>query len=103
MFGLGFGSFLGFTISEALIPHYILKTNPDASQLLWSSYSNGDSEIYGGIVLNGSELGLTSYCGNNNFTWGNQTMNGNNGCLGAIYGVGLGVEGVGVVKYLIVG
>lgn len=78
MFGLGFGSFLGFTISEALIPHYILKTNPDASQLLWSSYSNGDSEIYGGIVLNGSELGLTSYCGNNNFTWGNQTMNVNN-------------------------
>ena len=78
MFGLGFGSFLGFTISEALIPHYILKTNPDASQLLWSSYSNGDSEIYGGIVLHGSELGLTSYCGNNNFTWGNQTMNVNN-------------------------
>jgi hypothetical protein len=76
MIGYGLNSFLGFSIPEALIPHYVLKINPTATLVLWSSYSNGFSNNYGDIVLNGNELGYTSYCGST-FTWGNQTLNAN--------------------------
>jgi hypothetical protein len=76
--GLSLISFLGFSVPEGITPGFVLKTNPDATQLLWSSYSNVASEVYGGIVLNGNELGYTSYCGEPNFTWGTQTMNVNN-------------------------
>lgn len=76
--GLSLISFLGLSVPEGITPGFVLKTNPDATQLLWSSYSNVASEVYGGIVLNGNELGYTSYCGEPNFTWGTQTMNVNN-------------------------
>ena len=77
MIGYGLDSFLGFSISEFLIPHFTLKTNSNATQILWSTYSNGISNNYGDIVLNGNELGYTSYCGGT-FTWGNHTLNANN-------------------------
>jgi len=75
--GFNFGSFLGFSVADPIIPGFVMKTNPDASQVLWSSNSNGPSEIYGSIVLNGNELGYTSYCGGSNFSWGTQTLNVN--------------------------
>jgi hypothetical protein len=75
--GFNMESFLGLSVAEPITPAYVMKTNPDASQLLWSSYGNGPSEIYGGIALNGNELGLTSYCGGSDFRWGNQTLNVN--------------------------
>lgn len=73
--GFNFGSFLGFSVSEQIIPGFVLKTNPDASQLLWSSYNNKGSQIWGGIVLNGNELAYTSYGFGVDFTWGTQTLN----------------------------
>ncbi len=73
--GFGMESFLGFGVPESLIPGFVMKTNPDASQVLWSSYHNKGSENYGGIVLNGNELGYTSYAFGTNFTWGTQTLN----------------------------
>lgn len=72
------GNFLGFSISAPITPGFVMKTNPDATQLLWGSHSNVPTEIYGGIVLNGNELGFTSYCGLPNFTWGDQVLNVNN-------------------------
>lgn len=73
--GLGMESFLGFSVSETLIPGFVMKTNPNATQVLWSSYNNKGSQNYGGIVLNGNELGYTSYCFGTNFTWGTQILN----------------------------
>ncbi|MEO5776240.1 MAG: T9SS type A sorting domain-containing protein [Flavobacterium sp.] len=75
--GLNLESFLGFSVADPVTPGYVMKTNPDASQLLWSSNSNSPSEVYGGIAINGNELGYTSYCGGPNFTWGTQTLNVN--------------------------
>lgn len=75
--GFNFGSFLGFSVAEAIIPGFVMKTNADASQILWSSHSNGPSSNNGGVVLNGNELGYTSYCGGSNFSWGTQTLNVN--------------------------
>lgn len=77
MAGWGMGSFMGFTISEGVFPHYLLKTNPTATQVLWSTYSDGYAADYGDIVLNGNEVGLTSYCGGT-INWGSQTMVANN-------------------------
>jgi hypothetical protein len=75
--GLNLESFLGFSVAEPIIPGFVMKTNPDASQVLWSSNNNSGTENYGGIVLNGNELGYTSYCFGPNFTWGTQTLNVN--------------------------
>jgi hypothetical protein len=75
MFGLGFDSFLGFTIPEGISPGFVMKTNPDATQVIWSSYHNKGSQNYGGIALNNNELGYTSYCFGTDFTWGSQTLN----------------------------
>jgi hypothetical protein len=73
--GFNFGSFLGFSVSEQIIPGFVLKTNPDASQLLWSSYNNKGSQNRGAIVLKGNELAYTSYGFGVDFTWGTQTLN----------------------------
>jgi hypothetical protein len=73
--GFNFGSFLGFSVSETIIPGFVLKTNPDASQLLWSSYNNKGSQNRGAIALNGNELAYTSYGFGVDFTWGTQTLN----------------------------
>lgn len=75
MLGLGFDSFLGFTIPEGIAPGFVMKTNPNATQILWSSYNNKGSQNYGGIVLNGNELAYTSYCFGNDFNWGSQSLN----------------------------
>ena len=73
--GFNFGSFLGFSVSESLVPGFVMKTNPDASQLLWSSYNNKGSQNRGAIALNGNELAYTSYGFGVDFTWGTQTLN----------------------------
>lgn len=75
--GFNFGSFLGFSVADPIIPGFVMKTNPDASQVLWSSTSNSGTESYGSIVLNNNELGYTSYCFGTNFSWGTQTLNVN--------------------------
>lgn len=76
--GLNLGSFLGFSVSETIVPGFVMKTNQDATQILWSSYNNKGTENIGGIVLNGNELGFTSYCAGTDFAWGNQTLNASN-------------------------
>ena len=75
--GFNFESFLDFSVADAIIPGFVMKANPDASQLLWSSNSNSGTESYGSIVLNNTELGYTSYCFGTDFTWGTQTLNVN--------------------------
>lgn len=73
--GLNLGSFLGFSVSETIIPGFVIKTNPDATQVLWSSYNNKGGSNRGAIVLNGNELAFTSYGFGVDFTWGTQTLN----------------------------
>lgn len=73
--GLNLVSFLGFSVSETIIPGFVMKTNPDASQVLWSTYHNKGSQNRGAIVLKGNELAFTSYGFGVDFTWGTQTLN----------------------------
>lgn len=72
--GINGESFLGLAPVN-LITGFVMKTNPTATQTFWSSYNNKGTENYGGIVLNGNELGYTSYCFGTDFTWGTQTLN----------------------------
>lgn len=73
--GLNFNNFLGLVIPETIIPGFIMKVNPTATSLLWSSYNNTGTLQRGAIVLNGNEIAYTSYCAGTNFTWGSQTLN----------------------------
>lgn len=73
--GLNFNNFLGLIIPETIAPGFIMKVNPTATTLLWSSYNNGDALQRGAIVLNNNELAFTSHCAGTTFTWGTQTLN----------------------------
>lgn len=76
MTGYGTGtSFLGFTIPDNLIPAFVLKVNPTADTLLWSSYGNSSAENIGGFIYNGSEVAYAGSGNHPNFTWGNMTLN----------------------------
>ncbi len=78
--GFSATTFLGLVIPEPIVPGFIMKVNPTATSLIWSSYNNTGTLQRGAIALNGNEIGYTSYCAGTNFTWGTQTLNasGNN-------------------------
>ena len=72
-------SFLGFTIPIDEIPAFILKVNPTADTLLWSSYvtTPSSSENIGGLLYHNN---IVSYTGsatgeNYNFSGGSLTLN----------------------------
>ena len=78
--GFGYDTFLGQNISEQIIPSYVMKTNPDATQVDWFSYyntSSGQGWANGDIKLKNNTLFLTNQAGKQ-LTWGNQTVNINN-------------------------
>jgi len=66
----------GFSIPEiAAYSSFVLKTDPTADNLLWSTYYNDNGAYpYGAIALNGNEVGLAAYCFGPTFTWGSQTI-----------------------------
>ncbi len=78
--GFGYDTFLGQNISQQIIPSYIMKTNPNATQVDWFSYyttSSGSGWANGDIKLKNNTLFLTNQAGKQ-LTWGNQTVNINN-------------------------
>lgn len=73
--GFSSTSFMGFSIAETIGPGFLMKINPSATSLLWSTYNNKGGTGYGALALKENEIGFTNYCLGTNFTWGTQTMN----------------------------
>ena len=77
-------SFLGFSVSEASQPNFVLKLNSDATTLLWSTYTSApiiNAYPNGFLTLKNNELAFTNYCFGT-YVWGSQTMVVNNGNQG---------------------
>jgi hypothetical protein len=75
LIGMNLDSFLGLTIPEPIATSFVMKVNPTASTLLWSTYYNHNgSPNVGAVLVNGSEVGFTGYCFSSNFTWGTQSI-----------------------------
>ncbi len=72
--GFGLDTFIGFNDPVPGIPGFLMKVNPTADTLLWSTYNNKGTSNYGAIILNGNEVAYTSYCFDPDFAWGNQTL-----------------------------
>lgn len=72
--GGNYETFLGVSPSQFNNPPFLMKLNPTADSVLWSTYPNRPALQRGAIVLNGNEVGLTS-CGiTNPYTWGTQSL-----------------------------
>ncbi len=82
MTGFGLETFLGFTIPDPIVTGFIMKVNPTATSLFWSSYNNKDALERGAIIVNGNEIGYAGYCYGTDFTWGSQVLNANAGGTG---------------------
>lgn len=72
--GFGLDTFIGFTDPTPGIPSFVMKVNPTADTLLWSTYHNKGTSNYGAIIVKGNEVGFTSYCYDPDFAWGGQTL-----------------------------
>jgi hypothetical protein len=77
MVGLNSNSFLGLIVPEAIATGFVMKVNPTATSLFWSTYYNSNGATRGAIAINGSEIGYTGLCFGTNFTWGTQSLNVN--------------------------
>lgn len=69
-------SFLGFYPPELTQPNYVLKLNPDASTIIWSTYTAAPfitGYDKGFITLKNNEVALTNYCFGT-YVWGTQSM-----------------------------
>ena len=71
-------NYLGYAPPAFGNRQFIMKLNPDASQVLWSSNSNAGGLEQGGIAYNPftNQVGLTTW-GGGDYTWGNLTVNVN--------------------------
>ncbi|UMY66919.1 T9SS type A sorting domain-containing protein [Flavobacterium sp. HJ-32-4] len=71
-------SFLGVSANTTnTSPAFVMKTDPTASNVIWSSYGNKEADNCGGIALNGDEVGFAGRANASNFTWGGQVLNVN--------------------------
>jgi hypothetical protein len=72
--GANYENFLGVSPSQFNNPPFLMKLNPTADSVLWSTYPNRPALQRGAIVLKDNEVGLTS-CGiTNPYTWGTQSL-----------------------------
>jgi hypothetical protein len=73
MAGFDYDIFLGYTISESLVPSSVIKVDTNANNLLWSTHdtSRVTARSNGATILNGNEIVYTNI-GTNGQIWGNQ-------------------------------
>jgi hypothetical protein len=72
--GANYENFLGVSPSQFNNPPFVMKLNPTADTVLWSTYPTKDGRQTGAIVLNGNEVGVTTTCSGSVYTWGTQTF-----------------------------
>ena len=73
--GGNFESFLGMSSPYGNNPPFVMKLNPTADTVLWSTYPNEGGTQTGAIVLKGNEIGVATSGYGNSYTWGSQTLN----------------------------
>ena len=75
MVGMNMNSFLGYAVSIANTPAFVMKLDSTADNLLWASnYDSVGSNGYGDLIYNGNEIAYTGWCAGTNFTWGSQSI-----------------------------
>lgn len=74
MIGFNLNSFMGYSISIANTPAFIMKLDATVDNLLWASHHDSVGNSYGAIVYNDNEIAFTGWCGGTNFTWGTQSI-----------------------------
>jgi len=72
--GANYENFLGLSPSQFNNPPFVMKLNPTADTVLWSSYPTKNGRQTGAIILNGNEVGVTTTCSGSVYTWGTQTF-----------------------------
>lgn len=72
--GGSYENFLGLSPSQFNNPPFVMKLNPTADTVLWSSYPTKNGRQTGAIILNGNEVGVTTTCSGSVYTWGTQTF-----------------------------
>ena len=72
--GASYENFLGLSPTQFNNPPFVMKFDPSASTVLWTSYPTRGGRQTGAIVLKGSELGVTTVCSGSAYTWGTQTF-----------------------------
>ena len=73
-FGNNITNFLGLQIPGINTQSFVMKVNPDATTLLWSTYNNKEADSYGGLAMRGNEVVFAGFCFGTNYAWGNQTL-----------------------------
>ena len=73
--GGNFENFLGMSSPYGNNPPFVMKLNPTADTVLWSTYPNEGGTQTGAIVLKGNEIGVATSGYGNSYTWGSQTLN----------------------------
>jgi len=72
--GANYENFLGVSPSQFNNPPFVMKLNPTADTVLWSTYPTKDGRQTGALILNGNEVGVTTTCSGSVYTWGTQTF-----------------------------
>lgn len=68
-------SFMGFSVPGIILPGFLMKIDPTGSNVIWATHHNRTGSGKGATALSGGELGYTSVCLGEDFTWGGQTLN----------------------------
>src|SRR5690606_31866770 len=53
-------TFMGFTVIPIIAPGFLMKLNPTAETVIWSSHSSRNVEQRGALKLKGNEIAFTS-------------------------------------------
>jgi len=72
--GMGDVNFLDFTIPETIIPNFVFKLNPTATNIIWSTYANKSGSRSGGLMYNENKVMVTTGAFGEDFTWGNMSL-----------------------------
>ena len=72
-FGNNTTTFIGFQNLGAT-RSFVMKVNPDATSLLWSTLNNDGAYAFGDLSMRGNQVGFAGECFGTSFVWGNQTL-----------------------------
>ncbi|MBB4117904.1 hypothetical protein GGR32_000176 [Mesonia hippocampi] len=72
--GFGYDTFLGQSVPEQIVPRFVMKTNPDATQVDWFSTDSQGFVSKAGFRMKNDVVAFTAGAGRTNFTWGNKSI-----------------------------
>lgn len=66
---------MGMATLQANSPPFVMKLNPTADTALWSTFPNKGGAQTGAMIVNGNEIGVTTWGSSSSYIWGTQTLN----------------------------